>query len=116
MTAELKKISEEFSKGNFPATYSHFSDDIIWKFIGNKTIVGKEATIAFCNQMLSEMESLKLNNINVIGENNSIVIEGYCHFTNEEGKVATVEYCDVFCFEDGKIKTINSYLVSSVAK
>lgn len=116
MTAEIKKISEEFSKGNFPATYNHFADDIEWKFIGEKTITGKENVIAFCTNMITEMNSSTLNNTNVIAENNYVAIEGNCNFTNEEGKAAAVEYCDVFRFEEGKIKTITSYLVSSVKK
>ncbi len=116
MTIEIKKISEEFSKGNFPATYNHFADDIEWKIIGDKIISGKENTIAFCTKMITEMDSSTLNNINVIAENNYVAIEGNCNFTNEQGKAAAVEYCDVFRFEEGKIKTITSYLVSSVVK
>ncbi len=114
MTIENKKISEEFSKGNFPATYNHFADDIEWRIIGDKMISGRENSIAFCTKMMSEIGSSTLNNINVIAENDYVVIEGNCHFINEEGKAAVVEYCDVFRFEEGKIKTITSYLVSSV--
>ncbi len=114
MTTAFKKISEEFSKGNFSATYNHFADDIEWRIIGDKTIKGKENTIIFCNKMMVEMGTSKLNNTNVIAENNYVAIEGNCNFTNEEGKAAAVEYCDVFRFEEGKIKMITSYLVSSV--
>jgi ketosteroid isomerase-like protein len=116
MTTEIKKISEEFSKGKFPATYDHFADDIEWKIIGDQIISGKENAIAFCNKMMAEMDGSTLNNINVIVENNYAAIEGNCKFTNEVGKAATVEYCDVYRFEDGKIKTITSYLVSSETK
>lgn len=116
MTTEIKKISEEFSKGNFAATYNYFADDIEWKIIGDKMISGKESTIAFCTKMITEIGSSTLNNINVIAENNCVAIEGNCHFTNEEGKAAAVEYCDVFLFEKEKIKTITSYLASSVLK
>lgn len=84
--------------------------------IGDRMISGKENTIAFCTKMMTEMDSSTLNNINVIAENHFVAIEGNCNFTNEKGKAAAVEYCDVFRFEEGKIKTITSYLVSSVTK
>ncbi len=116
MTIEIKKICEEFSKGNFPATYIHFADDIEWKIIGDKIVSGKNNTIAFCTKMMIEIGSSTLKNINVITENNYVAIEGSCNFTNEEGKAASVEYCDVFRFEERKIKTITSYLVSSITK
>ena len=116
MTTEIKKISAEFSKGNFPATYNHFADDIQWKFVGDKTLSGKDSVIAFCEKMMIEMASSKLNITNLVEENCCVAVEGNCHFTNEEGKAAAVEYCDVYRFEEGKIKTITSYLVTSVTK
>jgi uncharacterized protein len=116
MTIDIKKLSEEFSRGNFPATYNYFANDIEWKIIGDKMISGKENAIAFCTKMMTEIGSSTLNNINVIAEDNCVAIEGNCYFTNEEGKAAAVEYCDVFRFEEGQIKTITSYLVSSTTK
>ena len=66
--------------------------------------------------MMTEMDASSLYNINVIAENNYVAIEGNCNFTNEEGEAESVEYCDIFRFEEEKIKTITSYLVSSVKK
>jgi len=114
MTTTIRNISEEFSKGNFSSAFGHFDDDIQWEIVGDKIIKGKEDVTAFCNKMTIEMGSSQLDNTNIIVENDRVAIEGNCKYLNSEQKPAQIRYCDVYTFENEKIKVITSYCISSL--
>ena len=111
MNTNNRLISEQFSQGNFKDVYSFFEEAIEWNIIGNQLIIGKESVIEFCNKMLVEMESSILTNANILEAGNHIVIEGKCRYFNEKGEESFVNYCDIYRFEDSKIKTIASYCI-----
>jgi ketosteroid isomerase-like protein len=114
MTTIIKKISEEFSEGNFSAAFGHFDDNIQWEIVGDKIVKGKEDVIEFCNKMTAEMASSQLDNTNIVTENDRVAIEGNCKYVNAEHKPAQVRYCDVYTFENEKIKGITSYCIFSL--
>ncbi|MEO6000719.1 MAG: nuclear transport factor 2 family protein [Chitinophagaceae bacterium] len=106
-----KKVSEEFSKGNFEFAFEHFADDISWNVVGASVTQGKEAVINNCTRMMTDMAHSTLNNTNYIVSENSIAIEGYCDFINENNTAGKVEYCDVYHFKDEKLQQITSYCI-----
>ncbi len=107
-----RRISEQFSQGNFSAVYDDFAETIQWQIVSNSTIKGKAAVIDFCNKMSIEMSTAKLTNTNVIAADDRVSIEGECDFTNDKGEPEKVKYCDVYRFENGKIKEITSYFIT----
>ncbi|WP_018341506.1 nuclear transport factor 2 family protein [Cytophaga aurantiaca] len=111
MEATNRLVSQKFSNGAFAAVYTYFCDDIEWNIIGNQVLKGKADIIHFCDKMLTEMESSELTNNNIIETNEQIVIEGKCRYFDAEGKDAFVNYCDIYLFENDKIKTITSYCI-----
>ncbi len=113
MKAPIKTIVEAFSKGNFEFVYPHFSNEIEWHIVGDKKITGKNNVIEFCNKMLIEIAGSQLNNTNVVVDDNTIAIEGYCHYSDAENKAMQVQYCDVYSFRDDKVEKITSYCISS---
>ncbi|MEJ7683016.1 MAG: nuclear transport factor 2 family protein [Segetibacter sp.] len=106
-----KKVSEEFSKGNFEFAFNHFADDIQWNVVGSPVIKNKEAVIAYCNKMLAEMDGSKLNNTNQIGDDDFIAVQGYCDYVKENNEPGRVEYCDVYKFSGEELQQITSYVV-----
>ncbi|MGI0079797.1 MAG: nuclear transport factor 2 family protein [Nitrososphaerales archaeon] len=42
-------------------------------------------------------------------ENNVVVAEGTVHVHKKDGKNLTVQFCDIFELENGKIKRLNSF-------
>ncbi|MEJ7681863.1 MAG: nuclear transport factor 2 family protein [Segetibacter sp.] len=105
------KLSEEFSKGNFEFCYNHFTDDIQWNIVGADIIKGKDAVIAYCDKMLTEMDGSKLNNTNYIGDNGFIAVQGYCNYIKENSEPGKLEYCDVYRFDGEKLQEITSYCI-----
>ena len=116
MQTTNRKIGEIFSAGDFKSAYDHFHDDITWKITGDKTTTGKNNVIGICDKLLSEMDSSTLHNTNIIEDDNRIAIEGFCKFIDSENKAMQVDYCDVYDFEDSKIKSITSYCISLPTK
>ena len=116
METTHKALAKAFSKGHFDFAYNHLTDDIEWHIIGDKTVTGKESVIDHCNKMLVEIASSTLNNTHIVAENDCVVIEGHCKYTNADDKDAEVAYCDVYRFENGHIKAITSYCIDFVKK
>jgi ketosteroid isomerase-like protein len=107
-----KKLSEEFSKGNFEFCYNYFTDDIQWNIVGGSIIKSKDAVIAYCNKMIVEMAGSKLNNTNYIGGDDSLIaVQGYCDYVKENNGPGRVEYCDVYRFNGEKLQEITSYCI-----
>ena len=113
---EIQNSCEEFSKGNFTAVFHAFADDIQWNIIGDKILKGKKDVTDFCTKMQGEMEGSQLNNINMLHSGAHSVIEGCCNYINTDNQPALVEYCDIYNFEQGKIKSITSYCITSAVK
>ena len=116
MEAAINNICEEFSSGNFTAAYDYLDTNIQWEIAGDKTIAGKEDMIAFCDKMTKEISGSKLNNTNIVAGDGRVAIEGYCRYSNKEGKAEIIRYCDIYTCENGKINRITSYCISSPDK
>ena len=70
----LKKISEEFAKGNFSFSESYLAEDIKWNILGEETIVGKEQVLELSK--MAQLQSFPLIKIkNIICEGDYVVIE-----------------------------------------
>ncbi len=110
--SENRKISEQFSQGNFSAAYEHFDDEVQWQIVSDSTMKGKASVIEFCEKMSVEMATATLKNTNIIAAEDRVSIEGECDFTNDKGLAEKVKYCDVYRFENGKIKEITSYCIT----
>jgi len=109
-----KQISLEFSGGNFEFTYEYLADDVCFNIVGNEIIRGKAAVIEFCTKTakyFSEITS-KFHLDNVIADNNCVAINGTAEFYVED-RVNYISSCDVYKFNDGKLKEITSYCIST---
>ena len=42
-------------------------------------------------------------------ENDTVVAEGFAHITKEDGVAVTLKFCDIFEFEGGKVKRLDSF-------
>ena len=114
MTTTITEIAAEFSKGNFEAACPHFDENVCWEIVGDKAVKGKSDVADFCGKMTTEIAGSQLVNTNIIVAGNNVAIEGNCHYTNADNKQAQVQYCDIYCFENGKIRTITSYCINSI--
>lgn len=109
------EIAEAFSSGNFEQTYNRLANNIEWTVFGEKVLQGKEQVISECDEVREYFNSITTDftNYNSIGNGNRIAINGHALFIREGKKVAEVNACDVYEFdEEGLITSIKSYCIN----
>ncbi len=110
----LKKISEEFAKGNLEFTKAHLADDIKWNVLGENSILGKEQVLEVSK--MSQLQSYPVITIkNVVAEGDYVVIEAAGKGTTRSGKPYNQTYCDVFRFKDETLEEITTYLDTALS-
>jgi ketosteroid isomerase-like protein len=111
----LKKISEEFAKGNFRFSEPFLADDIKWNILGNETIVGKEQVLEVSK--MTQLQSYPAITIkNIVQEGNCVVIESTGEAKTKKGKLYNQAYCEVFRFDNEKLQEITTYLDTALSK
>ena len=106
-----RSIARQFSQGDFAAAYLFFSNAVEWEIVGDQVLKGKESVIDFCTNMTSAMDGSVLANENYIETENQIAIQGRCSYLNEAKQESLIQYCDIYVFENSKIKRITSYCI-----
>jgi uncharacterized protein len=109
MTAESKKISQEFARGNTEFCLPYFSENIRWNILGEDTIIGKAEVLEVSK--MKDLENYPQISIkNIIAEGNFVVIESEGKATTKTGKPYNQMYCEVFRFENNMLEEITTYL------
>ena len=116
MPSLQKQISLDFSGGRFNATYAFMSDDITFNIVGEQLVTGKQAVIAFCDKTAGYFKTVPPKAVleNAIVGDNCVAINGTAEFYNaRENRTNYISSCDIYKFEDGKLKEITSYCIST---
>jgi hypothetical protein len=110
----LKEIAAAFSNGKFELAYPYFAEEIEWIIVGANECKGKKAVIDNCEQTAAYFLSVTtlFTVFNIIGDANRIAINGTAEFIKENKRVAFVDACDVYEFnEKGRLQKIISYCI-----
>lgn len=110
----LKKISEEFAKGNLEFSAAYLADDIKWNILGNASVVGKEEVLEV-SQMLQLESFPEITIKNVVAEGNCVVVESTGKARTKNGKPYNQTYCEVFRFNNEKLQEITTYLDTALS-
>jgi SnoaL-like domain len=110
-----KEISEAFSNGNFKFSYPFLAEVVEWNIVGDKLLKGKAEVVEYCNNIAAYFASVTTTFTisNVIADGNTVAIDGTAIFINNENKITHVSSCDVYRFEDGLLKNITSYCITT---
>ncbi len=103
----LKKISEEFAKGNLEFSRDYLADDVKWSILGNDTIIGKEQVLEVSKML--QLQSFPVITIkNVVSEGDFVIVESTGEAKTKNGKPYNQTYCDVFWFNNEKLQEITN--------
>jgi uncharacterized protein len=109
MIPSIKKISEEFARGNVEFAAAHLAEDIKWNILGSSPIIGKQHVLEVSKML--QLESFPVITIkNIVTEGNYVVIESTGKATTKSGKPYNQTYCDVFYFKNEKLQELTTYL------
>ena len=107
-TVEL--YMEGFNQTNHAKILSCLADDVVWDMPGYFNLKGKE-------QFDKEIEndafegSPVITLTRMVEEGNIVVAEGAVKSKMKNGQLLDALFCDVFHFEEGKIKQLTSYMM-----
>ncbi|MDT0677274.1 nuclear transport factor 2 family protein [Autumnicola musiva] len=109
----LRKFNEAFAEGNQKFILEQLSDEIIWNFLGDRTIEGKEDVRNFIEEMSCiETQSMEISNIITHGK--TAAVDGKMTIKEESGKVKNFAFCDIYQFtgfKNAKIGKMTSYVI-----
>lgn len=107
----MKNLVEQYYQGNYSGIIEHSAEGIEWisHKMANVQLKNKKEVAAFLEN--APKGRFRFENIRFIMDEENVVAEGICRYTNQEGKPIENFYCDIFTFEDNRIVKVSSYFV-----
>lgn len=109
--AILLKANAAVIKGNNEGFLSFCTDDIVWEFVGEQILKGKEAVRAYIEDTYLEPPNFIIQNL--IAEDNFVTAIGKISIKDESGKEVNYSYCDVWHFRNGKMAELKAFVIKS---
>lgn len=115
MTENKKTVTaymEAFSISDHEKILACLTDDVVWEMHGVYHLSGKAA---FDKEIENDafVGSPVISVTRMIEENNIVVAEGTVQGKRKDGGLLNAVFCDVFHMENGKIRRLTSYLMST---
>ena len=105
----VQKFMDAISKSNHAEVLFCLTDDVEWVIPGMSHTKGKDA---FDKQIESEgLVSCTITVTRMTEENNVVIAEGIVQIAKMDGDLRNTLFCDVFVFQDTRIKHLTAYLM-----
>ncbi|TBO40439.1 nuclear transport factor 2 family protein [Pedobacter kyonggii] len=115
MSKENKEIlltANSFIKaGNHEGFLSLCTDDLVWEFIGDQILSGKDAVRKYMDEVYLEPPVFEVQNL--ISENNSVIAIGKITLKNENGESVAYSYCDIWELREGRLKSLKAFVIKA---
>lgn len=103
---------EGFSESDHAKILSCLTDDVIWEMPGLFYKTGKqEFDGEIENELFEGVPTIRV--IHMVEEGNIVVAEGSVKCKMKNSGMLDAMFCDVFHFENGKIKKLSGYLMNN---
>ncbi len=110
----IRDFNEAFSKNDQEFILNNMSDDIVWDFVGDRKVEGKEAVKEFMKPM-SEVETLKLEMEQIITHGRTAAATGKMKIREGSGEIKSFAFADFYVLsglKTPKVKKMTSYVVA----
>ncbi|WP_219222740.1 nuclear transport factor 2 family protein [Pedobacter antarcticus] len=105
----LTKANAAVSDGDYERFLSFSADDVVWTFIGEETLEGKEAVRQYMLRTYLEPPKFKIDNL--IAEGDFVTAVGEISIKDKDGKTNHYLYCDFWRFSGGKMAELKAFVV-----
>lgn len=105
----LQTANEFVAKGDYESFLAYCTDDTEWNFVGDQVLRGKEAIRQYMAKAYIEPPVFSLEN--AVAEDDYVTAIGKISMKNEDGKMMSYDYCDVWRFKDGKLAELKAFVV-----
>jgi ketosteroid isomerase-like protein len=112
MSLPIARVAESFSRHDFEVAYPYLAEDVRWTIIGGEVIVGRVAVIDVCDGSAAHLTTVEttFRKFRAMEGADFVVIDSEAAYTGADG-TTVVASCDIYSFEDGRIRGITSYTV-----
>lgn len=111
--AVLQRANAAVAAGDHEGFLSHCTEDVVWDFVGDRTLRGKEAVRQYMKTTYIEPPRFEVERL--IAEGDVVAAVGHIDLKDEAGKVVHYEYCDVWRLRDGKLAELRAFVVETRA-
>lgn len=112
--AILVQGNAAIARGDNEGFLSFCADDTEWRFVGDKTLKGKDAVRRWMASTYTEPPTFVVADL--IAEGDFVTALGDITMKDGEGKAARYSYCDVWRFRDGKIVELRAFVIKAEAE
>lgn len=105
----LEKANDASAAGDHESFLSFCSDDTKWTFLGDQTLVGKEAVRQYMKVAYQEPPKFTVEKL--VAEDDCVIAIGQISLKNESGKMIDYDYCDVWRFHNGKMAELKAFVI-----
>lgn len=106
----LEKANAAIAQGDNEGFLSFCTDDTEWKYVGDKTLKGKDAVRRYLE---TAEEPPKFTVTDLIAEGDFVTALGDITAKDEAGRMVRQSYCDVWRFRDGKMAELRAFVIET---
>lgn len=107
--AVLAQANAAVAGGDHEGFLAYCTDDTEWRFVGERTLRGKEAVRAFMREAYAEPPVFSVDRM--IAEGDHVTAVGEIRVKDDDGNWVRSAYCDVWRLRDGKLASLSAYVV-----
>ncbi|RYY37020.1 MAG: nuclear transport factor 2 family protein [Sphingobacteriaceae bacterium] len=105
----LLKANSYITEGNHEEFLACCTEDIIWQFIGDKTLTGKDAVREYMKTAYVEPPRFDVEKL--ISEDDYVSAVGKISLKDKNGRVIEYAYCDIWHFRGGKMAMLKAFVI-----
>jgi uncharacterized protein len=105
----LEQANAAIVRGDHEGFLRFCTEDTEWKFIGDRTLRGKQAVREYMAETYQEPPQFDVHDLIEAGE--FVTAIGEITLKDEAGKAVRHAYCDVWRFRDGKLAELRAFVV-----
>lgn len=108
-TSILVNANEHVRKGEYEAYLSYLTEDTKWVFVGERTLLGKEAVRQYIKDFYLSPPIFDMEK--AIEEGDFVTATGNIALKNVNGEYDHYSYCDIWRFDNGKLAELKAFVI-----
>lgn len=107
----LNAANDAVRRGDHDGFLAHCTDDVVWRFIGNRTLEGKAAIKAYMDETYVHPPEFDVELM--VADDQHVVAIGRITLTDAAGRRTTSDYADAWRLRDGKLAELRAFVVEA---
>lgn len=105
----LTDANAAVARGDNAGFLDHCTDDVVWHFVGDRTLRGKDAIRRYLEETYVHPPEVGVDRL--IADADHVVAIGTITLTDGDGRKTTSDYADAWRLRDGKLAELHAFVV-----